>query len=590
MMTEKPSEVPDQSEYVAVVTAGHVDHGKSTIIGRLLADTGSLPDGKLEQVARNCRQNAKPFEYAFLLDALKDEQSQGVTIEAARCFMSTEQRNYIIIDAPGHIEFLKNMITGAARAEAALLIVDAREGIQENSRRHGYLLAMLGIQQVAVLVNKMDLVDYQPDSFYQVVQQFRGFLHDIQLEPLWYIPVSGSFGDNIAGRSSRMLWYDGPTVLEALDLFRASPPLEIQPFRMPVQDVYKFTAGGDQRRIVAGVVENGAISRGDAIRFWPSGKHTRIRTIEGFNQPVIDRISAGFATGFTLEDPIYVTRGEVACRDDEPPMLTARRFRANLFWLGRTPLQSDKKYLLKMCTAKTGLVLEKVLRVMDAAMLEPRDKTCVERNEVAECILTVDRRIAFDLPHQSLTTSRFVIVDNYEITGGGIIQESLPDVQTQSWEASEVTDGICRAGAITPEERRRRNGHRAALVILAGGQPEQRLSLARNMEATWFHQGMSVFHLDVEEKHSPAVDQRAITWLLKAGMVVLATCNDTVDSFLNAFPCNDDQTLLTVHLGETAGTDCEYMLVLSDIEGGPAVIMECLVTIGVLDPGSPGGS
>ena len=158
-----------QRQQMNIVFTGHVDHGKSTVVGRLLADTGSLPEGKLEQIRRDCERNSKPFEYAFLLDALKDEQSQGITIDAARVFFQSDKRDYIIIDAPGHIEFLKNMITGAARAEAAFLVIDADEGIQENSRRHGYLLAMLGIRQVCVIVNKMDLVDYSQTVYNRIV-------------------------------------------------------------------------------------------------------------------------------------------------------------------------------------------------------------------------------------------------------------------------------------------------------------------------------------------------------------------------------------------------------------------------------------
>jgi bifunctional enzyme CysN/CysC len=184
----------DNREQMNIVIAGHVDHGKSTIIGRMLADTKSLPEGKLEQVKENCRLNSKPFEYAFLLDALKDEQSQGITIDAARVFFETKKRHYIIIDAPGHIEFLKNMITGASRAEAALLVIDAAEGVQENSRRHGYMLSMLGIKQVTVLVNKMDLVGYKQDTFESIVNEYTDFLHKINVEPASFIPVSGREG------------------------------------------------------------------------------------------------------------------------------------------------------------------------------------------------------------------------------------------------------------------------------------------------------------------------------------------------------------------------------------------------------------
>ena len=203
-----------------IVIVGHVDHGKSTVIGRLLADTHSLPDGKLEQVKETCRRNSKPFEYAFLLDALKDEQSQGITIDTARCFFKTELRNYIIIDAPGHIEFLKNMITGASRAEAALLVIDANEGVQENSRRHGYMLSMLGIKQVCVLVNKMDLTDYNEKSFRRIERQYRRFLRRIDVEPKCFIPVSAMQGDNIANHSKNMPWYEGMNVLEVLTLLR----------------------------------------------------------------------------------------------------------------------------------------------------------------------------------------------------------------------------------------------------------------------------------------------------------------------------------------------------------------------------------
>ena len=260
-----------------IVIVGHVDHGKSTVIGRLLADTGSLPEGRLEQIKELCRRNSKPFEYAFLLDALKDERSQGITIDTARCFFNTDKRKYIVIDAPGHIEFLKNMITGASRADAALLVIDAAEGVQENSRRHGYMLSMLGIRQVCVLINKMDLVNYDRTVFEQVKKEYGEFLAQIGITPEGYIPVSGMQGDNIALRSDalsgkqNMPWYDGPTVLDTLDQFAATaPPLSL-PFRMPVQDVYKFTAKGDDRRIIAGTVETGKLSEGDELVFFPLG-------------------------------------------------------------------------------------------------------------------------------------------------------------------------------------------------------------------------------------------------------------------------------------------------------------------------------
>ncbi|RMG21188.1 MAG: GTP-binding protein, partial [Methanobacteriota archaeon] len=261
-----------EREQMNIVIAGHVDHGKSTIIGRLLADTNSLPEGKLEQVQEMCRRTSRPFEYAFLLDALKDEQSQGITIDSARIFFKTKKRHYLIIDAPGHIEFLKNMVTGASHAEAALLVIDANEGVQENSRRHGYMISMLGIKQIVVLVNKMDLVKYDQKRFEDIKKEYTAFLKEIKVDPKTFIPVSGREGDNIASNSPKMPWYTGDTVLSILDSFEKEKQPIDRPFRMPVQDVYKFTKGGDDRRIVAGTVESGRLRVGDEVVFYPSGK------------------------------------------------------------------------------------------------------------------------------------------------------------------------------------------------------------------------------------------------------------------------------------------------------------------------------
>ena len=440
-------------ERMPIVVTGHVDHGKSTIVGRLLADTGSLPQGKLEAVRANCERNAKPFEYAFLLDALKDEQAQGITIDSARVFFKSARRHYIIIDAPGHIEFLKNMVTGAARAHAALLVIDAREGIRENSRRHGYLLSMLGIRQLAVVVNKMDLVGFDRQVFESIRTEYTAFLRQLNVEPSGYIPVSGFHGDNIAARSQAMPWYEGPTVLETLDGFVSEQPAVSQPFRMPVQGVYKFTQQSDDRRIVAGTIDTGRLETGDEVVFYPSGKKSRVRSIEAFNRPPQHQATASQSTGFTLEEQIYVTRGELAARAGEPPPLVSTSVRVNLFWLGRSPLAPRKDYTLKLGAARVRARLQQVHRVIDASELATTDdKERVERHEVADCTLTLDRPLAFDLAENLAATGRFVIVDNFEISGGGIVRESVPDGQTIGSRQgappqSEMGCRWCRGGA-----------------------------------------------------------------------------------------------------------------------------------------------
>ncbi|MCP9451858.1 MAG: GTP-binding protein, partial [Nitrospira sp.] len=217
--TDRGRVVSRPEEHFNIVIVGHVDHGKSTLVGRLYADTGSLPEGKLEKVQAICRQQGKEFEYAFLFDAFLEEQEQGITIDTARTFFTWKGRQYIIIDAPGHKEFLKNMITGAARAEAALLVIDALEGVKEQSKKHGYLLSLLGVRQFAVVVNKMDLVGYRQDVFAGIEKEYREFLQQFGAVPERVIPVSAKLGDNIAHHSQAMLWYDGPTVLDLLSSF-----------------------------------------------------------------------------------------------------------------------------------------------------------------------------------------------------------------------------------------------------------------------------------------------------------------------------------------------------------------------------------
>jgi bifunctional enzyme CysN/CysC len=231
-----------------IVIVGHVDHGKSTVIGRLLADTNSLPEGKLESIREFCARNARPFEYAFLLDALKDEQAQGITIDTARTFFKSDKRDYVIIDAPGHIEFLKNMVTGAARAEAAVLVIDAKEGIQENSKRHGYLLSMLGIRQIVVAVNKMDLVDYDRKAFEDIRDEYVAFLARIGVTPRFFVPMAAFPGEGMVGPSGKMPWYKGPDLLAAIDAFEKAPSKAAQPFRLPVQTAASRRAASNRAR------------------------------------------------------------------------------------------------------------------------------------------------------------------------------------------------------------------------------------------------------------------------------------------------------------------------------------------------------
>jgi bifunctional enzyme CysN/CysC len=576
-------------EDMQIVIVGHVDHGKSTIIGRLLADTNSLPEGKLQQVKETCKRNSKPFEYAFLLDALKDEQSQGITIDSARCFFKTDKRNYIIIDAPGHIEFLKNMVTGASRAEAALLVIDAMEGIRENSKRHGYLLSMLGIKQVAILINKMDLVNYDRNVFTKITAEYKKFLGKIGVTPTAFIAVSGMQGDNIAALSPNMSWYDGPTVLDVLDSFQSEKPQADKPFRMPVQGVYKFTRDGDSRRIIAGTIESGKIAVGDEVAFYPSGKKSTVAAIESFNRPHQSTAVAGDATGFSLCEQIYITRGETATlvREVKPKVTT--RIKANIFWLGKGSLQKDKTYFLKIGTTKAGMKLQEIIRIIDAASLSVGKKNIVERNDVAECIFKLDKAIAFDMAADITNTGRFAIVDNYEIAGGGIIQEALTDEQSIVREQVQLRNYKWEKGIISPEQRAEKYNQRSALIIITGPKNAEKKMIAKQLEKRLFDDGKIVYYLGIgnvlygidadikgknnaKEEHLRRLAEVSHILLDTGAILIVTAISLTQDDLEIIKTVIDPDKIEVIWLGEQLTTDIVYDLHIPSFNPDETVI------------------
>lgn len=485
-------------EQMNIVIVGHVDHGKSTVIGRLLSDTCSLPEGKLEYVKEQCKRTAKPFEYAFLLDALKDEQAQGITIDIARCFFHTARRDYIVLDAPGHIEFLKNMVTGAAHAEAALLVIDAKEGIRENSKRHGYMISMVGIKQIAVLVNKMDLVEYSEEVFNAIKAEYTAFLEKINIKPVRFIPISARQGDNMVRRSENMGWYTGETVLGQVDAFAKKPTLENLPFRFPVQDIYKFTQQKDERRIIAGTVESGTIRVNDEVLFFPSMKKTVIQSIEAFNAPAKDTAAAAEAAGFTMATQIYIKPGELMCKADEPHPFVSSRFKANVFWIGAAPLVKNKTYKLKLAAARVPVKLVEILTVLDASDLTAvGNKQQIDKLDVAECVFEAGKPLAFDIIADCENTARFVIVDNYEIAGGGILLESIDTRDTLLHKHIEQRERDWDYGTILPIMRERRNGHPAHCIVITGFAGAGKRALARKLEETLFEGNVQSYYLGI---------------------------------------------------------------------------------------------
>lgn len=410
----------ENSDALRIVIVGHVDHGKSTLIGRLFHDTGSLPEERYREIERTCREQGRPFEFAYLMDALEEERDQNITIDTAQTFFRTAKRPYVIIDAPGHKEFLKNMVTGAAAADAAILLVDGAEGVREQTRRHAYILSLLGLRQVAVAVNKLDLVGFGRGRFHEVEEEVRRFLGSVDIVPSYVVPISAREGDNIASPSSRIPWYAGPTLLAALDSFAPARESSGLPLRFPVQDVYRW----DDKRLYAGRIESGEVRPGDRVAFSPSGKSTRIRSVETWGNDAIPAASAGMCVGITLADELFVERGEVMGREDDPPQ-SAREIAASLFWLGNEPLRLGRKYVLKLATSETEVTLSAITERLNSSTLEiiERHADRVENLEVANVTFVPARPVAADTFEENQRLGRFVVSVEGFVAGGGIVRE-----------------------------------------------------------------------------------------------------------------------------------------------------------------------
>ncbi len=480
----------DQSRRLRVVFVGHVDHGKSTLIGRIFYDTKSLPDGKVEQIQAACKEEGMEFEYAFLLDALLEEQAQNITIDTTQIQFRTAKRPYVIIDAPGHKEFLKNMITGAASADAAVLLIAANEGIQEQSKRHGYLLSLLGIKQVVVAVNKMDLVDYSREVFDQVVKDYTAFLKEIGLEARQFVPVSARNGFNVAeAAKSEIPWYTGPTITQMLDSFEPPAPLQHLPLRFPIQAIYRF----DDRRILAGRVEAGTVKVGDTLIFSPGSKTAVVKSIETWNAPAKDSAQAGESIGVTLSEQIFVERGHIASLQEDAP-IESNRFKARLFWMGKANLAVGQKTKLKLTTQELDAEIVSIERIIDASTLAalPGDRGYIARNDVAEVTIQVRGALAFDNADRNPLLGRFVLLDGRQVGGGGIIFGGVYTDRAQPKSANIFWS----EGAVTPKQRFARNGHKGAVVWFTGLSGSGKSTLSHALERELFNLGIQTYILD----------------------------------------------------------------------------------------------
>ena len=471
---------------VRIVIVGHVDHGKSTLVGRLLHETGSLPDGKLEMLKEVSARRGMPFEWSFLLDALQTERDQGITIDTTQIRFRTRARDVVLIDAPGHAEFLRNMITGASQADGALLIVDALEGVRDQTRRHGYLLHLLGVKQVAVVVNKMDRVDFSATRFAEIRDEISAHLTGLGVTPQAVIPISARDGDGVAALSQRSRWYRGPTVVDALDALQPAQPPEQLALRLPVQAIYKF----DDRRIVAGRIESGRLASGDEIVIVPAGKIAKIKSVESWPAtPLEGPQTAGRSVGITLDRELFIERGDIIAHAGSAPRET-RQIHARIFWLHDKPLGKGEQILVRLGTRESRASVVAIEKAVDPGELSSVENQSIARNHVGEIDIALAQPIAADAYADNPRTGRLVIEVNGRIAGGGLV------LSVDAGQRAVPVDIVPVESALRPDERSARFRHHGAVVWLTGLPGSGKSTLARALERTVFGRGGSPILLD----------------------------------------------------------------------------------------------
>lgn len=403
---------------IGFVVTGHVDHGKSTFIGRLLYDTKSVTSDKIKEIIKVSEDPGWGAAFAHLLDHLEEERLEGITIDTTQRFLTIGKRNYVIIDSPGHVEFTKNMMTGASQADAAVLIIDAQEKMKEQTRRHAHLLHLLGIDQLIVLVNKMDLAGHKEEAYRHVKTEAEKFMSAVGAKPLVYIPVSALKGENVVTRCEKMDWYKGPTFAESLGLLKARRLPMLEPLIFPVQDVYR--RGG--QAIAVGRVEAGEISEGDEVKILPAGKIDSIGSVVKYPDKV-KRARTGESIGITLKKRTAVKRGNVICKPGAGPVSTDR-FCASVFWISQKDLDIRRKVKIRCSTQEVAGRIVRIKRKIDSSSLgeiDRRDKI-LRHFEVGEVYIRTERPVVVTSVNSLPELGRFVITIGDEVSAAGIIR------------------------------------------------------------------------------------------------------------------------------------------------------------------------
>jgi len=468
------------------ITCGSVDDGKSTLIGRLLYNSKMIFEDQLAALEADSRRvgtQGGEIDFALLVDGLAAEREQGITIDVAYRFFSTEKRKFIVADTPGHEQYTRNMVTGASTAQAAVILIDARRGVLTQTRRHSYLVKLLGIRHVVLAVNKMDLVGWSQDRFKEIIADYRNFADQIGLTDFTAIPMSALRGENVAGPGDGGPWYTGPHLMQVLEGLPVDDDLQAQAFRMPVQWVNRPNL---DFRGFAGLVAAGQIRPGDAVRVLPSGRTSTVARIVASPQD-LDVAVAGQSITLTLADEIDVSRGDVLAAAQDPPEV-ADQFEATLVWMDDDALLPGRSYLLKQGTRTVGAAISEPKHKINVNTLEKLAAKRLELNEIGVCNVTLDGAIAFDPYAKSRDLGGFILVDRLtnRTVAAGMLHFALRRSQNVHWQAVDV-DKAAR-GAL--------KGQRGRVVWLTGLSGSGKSTIANLVEKKLHAEGRHTYLLD----------------------------------------------------------------------------------------------
>jgi bifunctional enzyme CysN/CysC len=426
----------EKKSLLRFITCGSVDDGKSTLIGRMLYESKMLFEDQLMQLEVDSKKvgtQAGDLDFALLVDGLTAEREQGITIDVAYRFFSTDKRKFIVADTPGHEQYTRNMITGASTADVAIILIDARKGVLTQTRRHSYLVSLIGIRHVVLAINKLDMVDYSEDIYRRIDSDYRNFAQEIGLQNIVTIPMSALKGDNITALSDKTPWYRGETLMGYLENVQVEDEVaQAGVFRMPVQWVNRPNL---DFRGYSGIVTRGSVKPGDAVRVLPSGKESRVaRVVTGDGD--LEQAIAGQSITLTLTDEIDISRGDILARTEAPPGV-ANRFETTLVWMADEPMLTNRPYLMKIGTKTVTVTVPAIKYKVNVNTLEHMAVTKLELNEIGVCHLSSDQLIAFDPYKEDRDTGGFILIDRLSnnTVGAGMLHSALSQGQDDQWQS-----------------------------------------------------------------------------------------------------------------------------------------------------------